>query len=99
MRQKHAFYDLAKNRLVNRLTRILGAYRLGNITMAEALEQSETAFRTAMREINRYTVEVQAKRDLGETFKPLSPRALRKLEGEIQRKQKEFEAILKDAKT
>jgi len=99
MKQKHVFYELAKNRLVSRLTRIMGAYRLGNISKAMALTQSEKAFRDVMVEIQRYTQEIQAKRDLGDAFKPLSPEALSKLEEEITVKQRQFEEILKDAKT
>ena len=98
MRQKHVFYDFAKTRLVNRLTRIMGAYRLGNISKPEALRQSEKAFRNVSAEIQRYTTEIQAKRDLGSALKPLSPEAIRKLEVEIKVKQEQFEAILKDVK-
>jgi hypothetical protein len=58
VKQKHIFYELAKNRLVARLTRIMGAYRLGNITRTQALVQSEKAFRGVMAEIQRYSQEV-----------------------------------------
>jgi hypothetical protein len=99
MRQKHIFYELAKNRLVQKLTRIMGAYRLGNITLKKALEQSEVAFIKAMREINRYTFEVQAKRDLGSAFKPLSSENMQQLKREIMVKQEQFRLVLMDAKT
>jgi len=98
MRQKHVFYELAKNRLIARLTRIMGAYRLGNITMKQALTQSEKAMRTILTDIKRYTTEIQAKRDLGDGLKPLGPEALRKLEEEIAVKQDEFRAILRDCR-
>ena len=98
MRQKHVFYELAKTRLVNRLTRIAGAYHLGNLSLTQALAQSEQAFRNVSAEIQRYTTEIQAKRDLGSALKPLSPEAIRKLEVEIKVKQEQFEAILKDVK-
>ena len=99
MKQKHAFYELAKTRLVNRLTRIAGAYRLGNITMHTALEQSEKAFRKTMKEVNRYTIEFRGKHDLGDAFKPLSGSSLRQLEQEIKRKQSDFKSILMDIKS
>jgi hypothetical protein len=99
MRHKHVFYELAKNRLVARLTRILGAYRLGNISMANALKQSENEFRKISAEIQRYTTEIQAKRDLGPTLKPLSPQSLQKLENQIAVTQQAFKDVLKDSKT
>jgi len=98
LKQKHVFYDLAKNRLVAKLTRIMGAYRLGNISLEQALLQSGIAFRTVSAEIQRYTTEIQAKRDLGDVLKPLSPEALKQLDAEITVKQKQFEMILRDAK-
>jgi len=98
MRQKHVFYELAKKRLIARLTRIMGAYRLGNITMKQALTQSEKTMRTVMVEIQRYTTEIQAKRDLGDALKPLGSEALHKLEEELAVKQAEFREILRDSR-
>jgi ClpP class serine protease len=54
--------------------------------------------RTTMNDIQRYTVSVLARRDLGPAFTPLSGEDYEKLEQEITRKNREFEAILKDAK-
>ena len=99
MRRKHVYYDLAKTRLVNRLIRIMGAYRLGNISLKTALQQSSKAFHTILADVQRYTVHVQARRDLGDAFKPLSAEALQQLEDEIAVKQQVFKEILKDAKT
>lgn len=99
MRQKHVFYEVAKNRLASRLTRIMGAYRLGNLSMHTALLQSEKAMHTTMSDIEHYAITVQARRDLGDAFTPLSREDYEKLEQEITRKNREFEAILKDAKT
>jgi len=98
VKQRHVFYELAKNRLVNRLIRIAGSYRLGNISMATALSQSEVALRKVMEEVNRYTVEVLGARYLGGQFKPLSPEALVQLEEDVEVKQREFKAILRDVK-
>ena len=98
LKQKHVFYELAAARLVKKLTRIMGAYRLGNLSLKEALAQSEKAFRVVSAEIQRYTTEIQAKRDLGVALKPLSAEAVAKLEKEIMVKQEQFRLVLMDAK-
>ena len=94
MRQKHVYYETAKNRLTQRLWRILNAYRLHNITMQTALTQSEQQFHKTLTEIQSYTTRILAKRDLGKNMKPLTQQNMKQLEIEITHKQADFKRLL-----
>ena len=94
MRQKHVYYETAKNRLTQRLWRILNSYRLHNITMQTALTQSEQQFHKTLEEIQSYTTRILGKRDLGKNMKPLTKQDLTNLQTEITRKQSDFKRLL-----
>jgi hypothetical protein len=94
---RYVALEMAQDRLTSRLTRIKGAYKLGNITKQEALKQSENAFLECFKEVMKFTEQTTVTRDLGPHHKQLKSQQLGALKREVKRKQLDFQKVLEDA--
>lgn len=93
-RFRYIALEIAEERLVAKLKRIAGAYRLGNLSFEQAMKQAEKAFDDTFYEVLSFADKVIVTRDLGPHRGLISQQksALKRKSNEIV---KDFEKVLK----